>query len=348
MILTLLLIGLFSIQSLAKSVADYRKDVQTAQYSAEELNYYLDDLAEELTEEDAKYEKELFDEIRKNVPATDKIEFQGISIETQNQWLNEKLDAYLKEPKNSANKLIILTEISERLESLDSKLKELENPSNSVRSKDEDKQKLAEILRREEFQKPQKKEKEPSIFEKWLTEFIQWLAGIFPKANLPTGDGSGLSSLSFVLQIVVFAVVISIIGFLLYKFAPFISSRFRRREKREKKDRVILGEKIMADESSENLFSEAELLAREGNLRGAIRKGYIALLCELSDRRVIGLADHKTNRDYLRDVRKKDDIYENMCGMTNSFEKHWYGFESVAEEDWSEFRQKYQQTVSGK
>ncbi len=105
------------------------------------------------------------------------------------------------------------------------------------------------------------------------------------------------------------------IGFLIYKFAPFLITKFQIREKREKRERVILGEKIAADETPDNLFSEAERMAREGDLRGAIRKGYIALLCELSDRKIIGLSKNKTNRDYLRDVRKKRELYQNMNGL---------------------------------
>jgi hypothetical protein len=80
-------------------------------------------------------------------------------------------------------------------------------------------------------------------------------------------------------------------------------------------------------------------------LRGAIRKGYIALLCELADRKVIGLSRHKTNRDYLRDVLGKNELYQNMNGLTSNFERHWYGFESAEEKDWEEFRNGYKRII---
>jgi hypothetical protein len=60
-----------------------------------------------------------------------------------------------------------------------------------------------------------------------------------------------------------------------------------------KQERVILGERISAEETAQILFAEAEHLARQGNLRGAIRKGYIALLCDLSDRKNHRLPDTK-------------------------------------------------------
>ena len=158
--------------------------------------------------------------------------------------------------------------------------------------------------------------------------------------HAPTGD---FKILSFILQILLYGAIIGGLGFLIYRFAPYFANRFRKREKRKKKDRLILGERIAADESSENLFSEAERLALAGNLRGAIRKGYIALLCELSDRKIIGLSRHKTNRDYLRDVRKQHELFENMSGLTSNFERHWYGFDEAEAKDWEEFR-----SVSGR
>ena len=132
---------------------------------------------------------------------------------------------------------------------------------------------------------------------------------------------------------------------MIYRFAPFFIKRFRSRETNEKKERVILGERLADNETAQNLFDEAENLARQGNLRGAIRKGYIALLCELSDRKIIGLSQHKTNRDYLRDVRKQNELYQNMSGLTLNFERHWYGFEEARESDWENFKRDYQKAV---
>ena len=122
--------------------------------------------------------------------------------------------------------------------------------------------------------------------------------------------------------------------------------RFGGKIKKTKQDRVILGERIGADESAFDLFSEAERLAREGNLRAAIRKGYIALLCDLSDRKIVRLARHKTNRDYLRDVRKDNSLFENMTGLTRNFETNWYGLRSTEPSDWEDFRARYLQTIA--
>jgi hypothetical protein len=95
------------------------------------------------------------------------------------------------------------------------------------------------------------------------------------------------------------------------------------------------------------LFGEAERLAREGRLRDAIRKGYIAALCELSDRNIVRLARHKTNRDYLLDVRKtREGLFENMTGLTGSYERNWYGLRTSELTDWEDFRDRYRQTIA--
>ncbi|CAN5379576.1 hypothetical protein BH10ACI3_BH10ACI3_27770 [soil metagenome] len=295
----------------------------------------------ELGPRDTAVEKDIVASIRKEMPATEKVTWPGGEIETDNKWLFEQLDAFENE-QDSVKRAVILTAINERLTAIGEKVDEISNPV-AGRSKDEDKQKLAEILRREEYQKAQAKEE--SLVQKWIREFWEWFARVFPREAPSALPQSDLSSFKLVLQVLIYAVVIALVGFLIFKFAPFFSRRFGRKDKREKGDRVILGERIGDDQSADDLFSEAERLAREGNLRAAIRKGYIAVLCELSDRKVIGLARHKTNRDYLRDVRKNGGLYENMTGLTRNFETNWYGLRTAEPADWEDFRVLYKQAI---
>jgi hypothetical protein len=328
----------------AKTLAEYRTGVTAAKKTTGELIDYVDEAIGDKDSTDVEYEREALADIRKNLPVTEKVEWEGSSVETNNQWLEAKLKAFEEETKDWTKRRLILTDTSERLSALEAKIKQLENPAASDRSKDEDKRKLAEILRRPEYQKPP--EQEESWFQKLVRKIREWFNKKFPRPVIPEGTGAGLQSLSFGLQMLLYAVLFGFIAFLLYRFAPFLAGKFRRREKEDKGDRVILGEKLAANEDAQSLFSEAEEMARSGNLRGAIRKGYIALLCELSDRKIIGLAQHKTNRDYLRDVRKKRQLHQNMNGLTMSFERHWYGFDEADENDWNEFKQNYQKAVS--
>ena len=338
--LLLAILFLASSVSAATTLAEYRREIQKTKNLVDVL--VKAEAGDSSTAESAKSLQETLAKLRASLPVSEKIEWQGTSIETNNQWLPDKLNEY---EKDESKHLIVLSEIGERLSSIEQKLDELEKAAASNRSKDEDKQKLGEILRREEYQKPKVEEK--SLIRGFLEAIAKWFASEAPDPKLPSSP-AGLESLSLAMQILLYVVILGAIGFLLYRFVPFFANRFNRREKREKKERVILGERIAADESADNIFSEAERLAREGNMRGAIRKGYIALLCELSDRKIIGLSRHKTNRDYLRDVRKRGELYENMNGLTSNFELHWYGAVEADEKDWEEFRNGYRRAMSAK
>jgi len=338
-----------------ETLSKYRADVVNAKLLIQSLTY--SDADEEISEEKyAERERIIVANIRTDFPAGEKIEWQGTTTETNNKWLTDKLDVFDVEAPESPAREAILIEIGERLEAIEQKLDEIEKPVASNRTKDEDKQKLAEILRREEYTKPD--EPKESLFQMWWRKLKDLLAGMFPRPDLSAPqEATGFQSLSFILQMILYALVLGIIGFLIYRFAPFIgllisrfmpflAQKFKNREKREKGERVILGERLAEGATAQNLFNEAEKLAYEGNLRGAIRQGYIAVLCELADRKVIGLANHKTNRDYLRDVRKERVLYENMNGLTANFERHWYGTDSVEEKDWDEFRQGYKRVTT--
>ena len=314
----------------AASFADYQKRVDAARRVV--------DLKGEV-----RSQQELAAEVVRLVPAHERIEWPGGSVETDNTWLADSLETFRVETDPAARSAV-LESISERLGAISETTKELEASTAADRSKDQDKQKLAEILRRQEYQKPEAKEE--SLFQKWMREFWDWLARVFPRPSVLPNAPSGLGSLQFGLQILIYALVIGLVGFLIYKFAPFLMRRYGGKTKKDKQDRVILGERIGADESALDLFSEAEMLAREGNLRAAIRKGYIALLCDLSDRKIVRLARHKTNRDYLRDVRKDNKLFENMTGLTRNFETNWYGLRTTEPADWEDFRTRYMKTMA--
>jgi hypothetical protein len=331
---------LLTVQVAAADIADYQKRVNSARSGMQVLlgNVALSETGQELEEPD----EEVLRRMRELVPRSENIETPSGTIETSNQWLTDGLSAAEKE-QDPAKRARILTELNERLAAISIKLDELQNTAAAARSKDEDKRKLAEILKRPEYQKPAQKTESPA--SDWIRRLLEWIESWFPKFS-PSGTGfSGLGSLVGVLQWVLIIAIIVLLGFVVYKLVPLFAPRFRQRTKKEKKDRVILGEKIGEDQSAEDLFGEAERLAREGDLRGAIRKGYIAFLCEMSDRKLIGLARHKTNRDYLRDVRSRREVYSQMNGLTGVFERHWYGFQVAEDTDWNEFRRRCGDTI---
>jgi hypothetical protein len=281
--------------------------------------------------------------IRSAIPKPYRIADHGAEVEIDFQWLTSALDG-IPEAENLFAKMLILNRIRDRLASIQSRVDELTSAEAAGKSSQENKEKLDEILGRTEFQKP--KEPEESLFAKWWRELREWLERQVLEADRPRRDGVGMQNFATVFQILLFIGIAALIAFLIYRFYPLIAERLGllREDKREK--RVILGEQIGADVSASDLLSEAEQLARDGELRLAVRKGYIALLCDLSDRRIISLARHKTNRDYLKDVRKKPGLHSAVSGATSNFERTWYGLADAEASDWNAFREAYSQALA--
>lgn len=322
---------IFSISISAKTLEEYKKNLETLKNS----------FATMTIDEGLESEEDVFAKASELLPAEETIEVGETEVEVNNKWLTTEIAKFKGKTKN-AEKRQIITGIYERLEAIELKIDELQKATESGASKDEQKRKLAEILNREEYQKPIDEEK--SLLQRFLTWLNDWLSKNAPK-NQKKLPPSNFSSIVPVLYFVLIVVVVGLMIFLGYKFAPFLLKKFRDRERRDKNERIILGEKISADETSSNLFSEAEKLALEGHLRDAIRKGYVAFLFELSERKLIGLAKHKTNRDYLKAVHKKKNLYRNMNGLTLNYERHWYGFEDADEKDWQAFRKDYKEAL---
>src|SRR5215831_2093018 len=274
------------------------------------------------------------DFISRELPAKETISFQGQTITVDNSWLENELTEYAKSNR-SADRTAAIARIAERLKAIQEHVHELKAQQTQITDKDAEKGRLAEILRRPEYLPAAP---EGNAFERLLDRFMRWLESLLPKPKHI--EPSSSRWLSVVAQIIVIAACVGVIALLIWRFGPrLMSGRGRKKKKREA--RIVLGEQLDADQTAADLLAQAEALAREGNLRAAIRKAYIALLCELGDRKIISLAQHKTNRDYLNAVRDKGSLYSSMRKLTNKFELHWYGFVPAGAADWDEFRNSY-------
>ncbi|CAN5782316.1 hypothetical protein BH24ACI3_BH24ACI3_12120 [soil metagenome] len=335
--------AVFSAASIsATTVAEYREDIDGARSIIWDM---LSELAiVEPGQTPGAFNAEDVAEIREMLPVSATIKTNNGEQEVSHTWIHAKLDEFVTS-NDMMKRAAILGGIDERLVSIETKIAQLERAAeNGRRNKDEEKQRLAEILAREEFQKPAGKQE--SMFERWLASFLQWLDSLFRRPSGERSSIDGMPNLAFWLQIVLFTLVIGLIIFAAFRLLPAIFPSLRRRQKEAKDDRVILGDRIATDENASVLFDEAERLARSGDIRGAIRKGYIAILCELSDRKMIGLARNKTNRDYLRDVRARRELHEDMRTLTGSFESHWYGLQDSDAVAWENFRAKYKEAIA--
>jgi hypothetical protein len=353
--------------------------------------------------------------VRAMLPPNEAVDWDGKTIQTDNTWLHEEINAYYKLQSYDKKREEILMRVAERLSAIDSRLTEIDgkkitNEKSSTRfpvnqgsnkmptqqppqpqgeqtqsggtivvnpnggqqnpnqtpsgqtpttnqtqpqqpqqpnapiqnkeavNKEAEKAKMNEILHREEFSK---KPPEESALEKLWNKLFKRQQKQEPEVVKP----KPITPLAMIIQYIVIGIAFAAIAYVLWKLVPRFLRRDRKAKKAKKGPRVILGERLEEDQTATDLLAEAENLARAGDIRGAIRKGYIALLCELGDRQVLSLSQYKTNRDYLRDVRTRIMLYAAMEQMTNSFERHWYGFEPTNENDWSNFRNYYQQAM---
>ena len=335
----------------AISLAEYRERIGQAIIALDTLSSF----DEGVSEREALARKgSTLREVRRAVPPKLVVQWNGVPTEINNSWLDEALKEYEKsytpapKEKEARDEALSrggvadrerLTRITERLHALGERLDEiLKGKPDVSRSKDEEKARLASILRRPEYNKAA----DESALARLWARIKRWLRTLFPKRERAVeGPPTRIPVLTKTAEILVIGLALAVIAFIAWKFVPrFLRSRGgKRREKGEA--RVVLGEHLAADQTAFDILAEAERLARSGDIRGAIRKGYIALLCELGDRKILRLAQHKTNRDYLRAVADRRPLYGEMQLLTNSFENHWYGYAPGTENDWAAFRLHY-------
>ena len=247
------------------------------------------------------------------LPAKETVALDGQEVPVDNSWLHEELTAY--EKATTVKRAESLARIGERLRAVDERIHCLWKSANAS-DKDADKGRLVEILRRPEYIQTAP---EGSALERILERIIRWIAKLIPAPRPIAPGGSPL--ISAVAQILVVGICLAAIVFLIWRYGPrFMQGRRKKKKKREA--RIILGERLEPDQTAADLLAQADALARNGDLRAAIRKAYIALLCELGDRKLISLAQHKTNRDYLYSAATRC-FYSSMRKLTASFELHW-------------------------
>ncbi|MEJ7617152.1 MAG: DUF4129 domain-containing protein [Pyrinomonadaceae bacterium] len=271
-----------------------------------------------------------------------------------NTWLDAALTEYeqhFAERSAWANRHA-LTSIAERLQALDERLLEVER-AEKVSDRADDRARLNAILERMNKGRERKDDQKTALarlgeaIAEAFRKFFAWLRDLLPSPP-KIQPVSGVSNLPKLALALICVLLVGLLAFLGWKLGPSLLGNFRRKcTTEERAARVVLGERVEADENAADLFAEAEALARCGETRAAIRKAYIALLCELGDRKLLRLAQHKTNRDYLQALSQRPALYAEVHPLTYSFESCWYGAETqgAQQHDWHAFRAQCQQAL---
>jgi len=276
--------------------------------------------------------------VRKLLPTKERVETASGEVEVDNSWLHRALDESAKLEEND-KRAAALRSVSQRVRALEARLAETEVPRAATQDKDAERGRLNAILRDPEFNKPPK----GNAMQRIIADIREWLVNHWPRF----GGGPATSrSLSTFAQIIIITLCVLVIAYVarrlwLGRSRELKSLRLKRRP------RVILGEQLDPEATPADLLAAAEALARAGDLRGAIRKAYVALLCGLGDGGVIRLAQHKTNRDYLDAVRRSasERLYTEMLPLTRGFEQHWYGLRDASAADWDEYNARCRQAL---
>ncbi|HEY9402816.1 MAG TPA: DUF4129 domain-containing protein [Pyrinomonadaceae bacterium] len=331
-------------RAFAASLEDYRARVLSATEMLEGLQRPYGETDDVSAEAFGRLEERAVQGARAALPAREKIEGAGFAFDVDNRWLHEELDIYADIAADKTNQRDeLLLRITERLRALDARLAEAANTAQVARDKEAEKGRLNAILRRREYN--EQAAEDTALGRVWKN-FKEWLRSLMPESK-PLGEGAA-NTFSVVARLFVFALTAAVIIYVLWKYGAQLLPRNRAGKKKTRSEaRVVLGERLAPGQTPADLIQQAEALARAGDLRGAIRKAYIAVLVELGERSVLRLAAHKTNRDYLSAIRReRAALYGDMQPLTHNYERHWYGFAPATDADWHDFRSRCQQALT--
>jgi hypothetical protein len=314
------------------TVDDYAKRLDRAERSVKEAMERNNKASELATK---------MNEVKRLLPVSEEVEFSGATTRVDNAWLHEALDSAVKTEGDAERRLQMLGEISARLARLRQSVKSAQK-AEGLASQDQ-RARLDDILARPEYQPEEERE---STIARWIRRIKEFIVRLLRRlfggsaARAPQTGGAGLV---MILRALIFLVVVAALVFGAAKLLRRI--RPRRKPAKEAETREALGEEIPEYATSADLFAMASELARQGEYRKAIRRAYIALLCDLDQRGKLRLGRSKTNRDYLDAMRSEQLIYPTFSVMTLAFERAWYGQARATEEEFHNFVSLYQEAI---
>jgi Na+-transporting methylmalonyl-CoA/oxaloacetate decarboxylase gamma subunit len=281
-------------------------------------------------------------EVKRLLPASEEVEFNGAITRVDNAWFHEAMNNLVKTAGGDDRRRVgMLSEISARLARLRESVKAALTAED--RAEQDQRARLDRILARAAYQNEEKRE---SSLERWfrqiLDSILRLLVRLFGGAA-SRAPRTGVAGFVLILRALIFLVVIAALTYgavkLVQRFQP------RPKQPKEPEAREALGEEIAEDATADELFATASELARRGEYRKAIRRAYIALLCDFDQRGKLRLGRSKTNRDYLDAVRSERRIYATFSLMTFAFERAWYGQQRATEEEFRNFAELYREAI---
>ena len=287
---------------------------------------------------DAEYEASGIEVISQLLPQHEQVEHEGKKLTVDNTWLYDALEDYDAED-DAQKKKAKLAEIGDRLAALDAALIRAAETSRDKGSGQETREKLRDILNRREY-----REKEESRIAAFLRKIYNKVSDFFGELRDAFGrllgkifgsaaEGSLISKI----------LVVIMIGVLLF-FIVWFARQIKPRRKTARK-RTVLGEEIDAGATPGDLFEAAMAAARAGDFRAAVRKLYISLLYEMSERNLIEIDESATNHEYLARLSRFEALVAPVGHMTDRFDVSWYGMFPTSQEEFSTYLARYNEAM---
>jgi hypothetical protein len=219
-------------------------------------------------------------------------------------------------------------------------------------------QKIEEVIRQPQYawRMPRSRVPQTETEEGFLSRFFsgtarfigralqsasRWIGSIFERifgGQRAPAPGTGFGSLATSLPYILLVLAIAGLGYLL----------FRLRRKATEPEPVVAteamphvpdirDENVGADQLPEDGWARLALeLLNQGELRLAMRAGYLASLAHLAKRNLIGLARFKSNREYERELRRRAHAFPELVSTFGEnltvFERIWYGTHPASRE----------------
>ena len=286
---------------------------------------------------DKEYDEEGISYIKRLLPRSEQVEFEGRETQVDNTWLYAILDSYTTQ-KDPQRRVALLNEAVGRLRALDAHLRRAEAEASGQVNDPRDK--IREILSRPAFQP--EKETAVGAFVKRILRMVRGFIGeiysaltrLLERLFGAGSSGGWISNLVLILVLAAAAII-----------ALRFASGLRRPQGKRKKTRLVLGDEVAADATSRELADAGLAAARAGDFRTAVRKLYVSLLYELSERNLIELEDSATNHEYLRKASLLSGLAGPMRYLTDRFDYVWYGMFPSSEDDFATYLARYEEAM---
>ncbi|MFO7871115.1 MAG: DUF4129 domain-containing protein [Kiritimatiellia bacterium] len=182
--------------------------------------------------------------------------------------------------------------------------------------------------------------------------FIEWLKSLLgnpsPRPRSRHFTGSRLQMLMYVLV----AAVLSVLAVILFRALRQSRTSKKAPVRPAAADEVpdLLSGDLTAAELPANDWMElAARMFDEGEIRLSLRAMFLACLAFLGSRERLVLARHKSNRDYVRELRRRSpdipSVPEAFDENRLLFEKVWYGLHPASSESVSAFRKNHERII---